>query len=219
VSALGSQFDVQQMPGGGTTLTVIEGSTEVLGATGERTVRSGQRLRIVDGAAGEVSDAGDLALATRWVNELLILKGRDNDELHRRVDQLFAQIGQTKMSSLYEEEVRALGDHCVVPLSRYICSDLSRSEDSKRREAAKIVADVAQPWSAGELITLLSDRDPVIRGLAAGALQRVTGETMGRTPDQWREAKPAPGDEPLGRWREWWNKNKNRFPGTPLPGS
>ena len=219
VTALGTQFDVLRNPGGDAVLTVVEGSTRV-GGTKELTgdgagdgtvVRSGQRLTISeDGRAGTPEDVHNLVVATRWVHEILVMKGRGNEELADRIDDLFAQIGHEKMAFMYEHEIRALGDHCVVPLARYLRSGRSRGADEKRHTAARILADVAQPWSAGELIELLDDRDGEVRYHAAAALARLTGETMDRTPEQWRDGRAS-----LDPWRQWWAENKERFPGAP----
>lgn len=214
VTALGTQFDLRHTAGGDSVLTVVEGATRVRGAGdagAETVVRSGERLTVSgSGRAGRPEQVRNLVTATRWVHEILLMKGRGNDELTARVDDLFAQIGRDKMAFMLEHEVRALGDHCVVPLTRYLQSDRSRGEDEKRRTAARILSDVAQPWSAGELIELLDDRDGDVRHHAATALHRVTGETLGRTADEWRAARA-----PLDAWRAWWAENKERFPGAP----
>lgn len=214
VTALGTQFDIQR-DGAQSILTVVEGSTRVNSAAAaggaETVVRSGQRVAIdAGGKAGQPEEVRNLVVATRWVHEILVMKGRGNDELAGRIDDLFAQIGEGKMAFMYADEIRALGDHCVVPLARYIRSDRSRGQDEKRQTAAQILADVAQPWSAGELIELLDDADGEVRYHAARALHRVTGETMDRTPEDWRGARSS-----LQSWREWWDRNKERFPGAP----
>jgi HEAT repeat protein len=114
------------------------------------------------------------------------------------------------------QEVRRLGDHCVVPLSRYIESDRSRqTEDDrmKRREAARIVGDVATTWAIPELINLLGDADGDVRYPAAVALQRLTSQSLGRRPEEWRDQPLATCAPTVNKWRDWWEKNKDRFPG------
>lgn len=215
VTALGTEFDLSCPDSSKTTLTVVEGSTRVKDQYGEKTVRSGERLTINSGRAQDPERAWDLYVATRWVNELLVMKGRDNAELSKRVDALFAQIGRVKISSMYEEEIRALGDHCVVPLTQFLCENGRQDTDEQRRSAARILADVAQPWSAGELIKLLPDRDGEVRYHAARALQRVTGDDMGRSPEQWRDESPGSGRAAIKKWQDWWARNKDRYPRLP----
>src|SRR5207302_11051128 len=112
---------------------------------------------------------------------ILILKGRNNKELARRIDGLLAQIGATKTSFLSEEEIRALGDHCVLPLTRFLESDRYRGDAGKRHVAANILADLAQPWSIPDLIILLRDNDGEVRYHAARGLARLTQQSFGRT--------------------------------------
>jgi ferric-dicitrate binding protein FerR (iron transport regulator) len=216
VTAVGTQFDVACSSANVATLTVVEGSTRVTDRSGaEKLVYSGEKLVISDGQSGAAAPVENLMIATRWVNEILVMKGRDDAELNRRIDELFADIGRSKMAYMYEDEIRALGDHCVVPLTRYISADTPGDEDYRRRTAARIVADVAQPWSAGELIRLLKDRDGEVRYHAARALQRVAPGVDSRTPEQWRDQSLmvcAPSSE---RWEKWWTENRKRFPATP----
>src|SRR5579862_5324941 len=97
----------------------------------------------------------DLARASKWIEEILVLKDRDNPELIGHVDDLLAHLGEEKMAFMYEDEIRALGDHCVLPLTRYIESARSAGQTARRRSAAGIVADSAQPWCIPYLIELL----------------------------------------------------------------
>ena len=104
-----------------------------------RSVAAGQQLAVEDGRAGEPAQVDNLVAATRWLHELLMLKGRGDPELATRIDDLFAQIGETKMAYVYEQDIRALGDHCVLPLVRYIESDRSQtsSRSSKRSRSRR----------------------------------------------------------------------------------
>jgi len=196
---------------------VLQGSIKVKESNNEQIVATGEQLSIVDGKISK-DRIYDLALAATWVNELLAMKGRDNQELGQRVNDLLARIGRTKMEEMYEGEIRALGDHCVLPLSRYIQSDLSKGPDQQYRRvtAARILSDVAQPWSIPELIALLADRDADVRYYAALGLKRLTAQTQGRSPEEWRDLPVAQTRENYQRWQTWWEKNKNRYPAGPM---
>jgi hypothetical protein len=213
-TALGTQFDLQSTAKLAT-CTVAEGSVRVSCPSGQDTLNAGQQLTVSDGRLGDKSANRDLALATRWVNEILVMKGRDNPELHRRIDDLFARIGEEKMSFLYEEEIRGLGDHCVVPLTRYIESPRSQGHAEKRAIAARIISDVAPPWGVPYLIELLNDPQGDVRASAAAALQRLTGKAMDRTAQQWRAEDVMACQPTINRWLEWWNENRQRYPGAP----
>ena len=212
ITALGTEFDIaadaQQA-----TLTVVEGSTRVKGNGAERTVSYGSQIHIVAGTPGEAEVVASLPVATRWVNELVMMKGRDSQEMQKRVDMLLASIGNEKMMYMYEDEIKALGDHCVLPLTRYIQSPLSTGDQHKRHQAARICTEMAQPWSIPQMIELLSDSDGEVRFYAARALQRLAVQNMGRSPEDWRGQKFV---NTLDKWNKWWQENKDRYPGGPM---
>ena len=211
-TALGTQFDLRTKPDE-TSLTVVEGSVRADGGGKTVVVEHGKQFVCAPGRLGNPRPVENLAMATRWVNEILVLKGRDDPELNRRIDDLFAQIGDQKMSFMYEEEVRALGDHCVIPLVRYLQSDRSTGHDAKRVLAAKIVADVAPPWAIPELMALLNDENGEVRESAATALKRLTGQDQGRSPAKWREDSVYACSPSSDAWQKWWARNKGRYPG------
>jgi hypothetical protein len=198
---------------GQTTLTVLDGTTQVRAGNAQTRVSPGEQLTVSDGHLSAPSPVGEMDSASRWLDEILVLKGRDNKELVGRINDLMAQIGQTKVSYLCESEIRALGDHCVVPLTRYIQSDRSSGDAERRIKAAQIVADSAQPWCIPYLIELLEDHDGAVRAAAAGAMQRLTGTDMGRSTEQWKTATPLDCRRTAGDWRAWWRQNKDQIPG------
>ncbi len=210
VTALGTEFDLQCRPKE-TVLTVLQGSTKVEGKGPETVVRGGQAAIIVDGSVRETQVIHNLVKATEWTHELLMLKGRDNPELAQRVNDILATIGQTKMDEISEQDIRSLGDHCVLPLTRYIQSPRSRAPGNHRRRilAARLVADLAQPWSIPYLIELLSDPDGQVRSSSAQALKRLTQCTFGGEPKAWGQ-RSSP--EACQEWQSWWKENKDRFP-------
>jgi hypothetical protein len=199
------------------TLTVVEGSVKVESAAGQSdVVRGGESLVCAPGRLTDKRQVENLMRATQWVDEILVMKGRDNPELTRRIDDIFAQLGHEKMWYLDAQEVRRLGDHCVVPLTRYIQSDRSKrtpEEETRRREAARIIGDVATTGSIPELINLLADDDGDVRYAAATALRRLTGSDHGRVPQQWRDQPLMTCAPQIQDWHAWWEKNKLRFPG------
>jgi len=114
---------------------------------------------------------------------------------------------------MYEDEIKALGDHCVLPLTRYVQSSLSANDIRKRHQAARILTEMAQPWSIPYMIELLKDNDGEVRFYSARALQRLVGHGMGRTPEEWRAQLRT---NTLNEWTQWWANNKERYPASPL---
>ncbi len=211
VTALGTEFDILCKPVE-TVLTVLQGATEVQGKGGTERVQTGQAATIVDGRVKERRPIGDPLELTSWTNEILTLKGRDNEELAKRVDDLLAQIGQAKADFFNEQQIRSLGDHCVLPLTRFIQSERSQANQRKRQMAAKIVADLAEGRSIPDLIRLLADRDRQVRYQAARGLRRLTGETLGREPEAWRDQSWQSSQQTRNQWADWWQENKHRYP-------
>jgi hypothetical protein len=216
VTALGTEFDVLCQPAE-VVLTVLQGATRLQTEKGAAEVKAGERARVVQGEITEKRAAYNLVQATGWVHEILIRKGRDNPELAQRINELFAQIGKTKTDYLSEEEIRGLGDHCVLPLTRYLQSEQSRQSgrEHKRLVAARILADLAPIASIPDLIGLLRDADPNVRFSAAKGLERLTGENRGLRAEDWRTAQPAVRAETQRKWQDWWQANKRRYPGVP----
>jgi ferric-dicitrate binding protein FerR (iron transport regulator) len=221
VIALGTQFDVWAKPDE-TRLAVLDGRTKVRGPGGETVVPSGYLATIVDGRVTAKRQDERLLEATAWVEELLQLKRGKDDEYVRRVNQqvndILAQIGNTKASPYFsDEEIRSKGYHCVVPLTRFIESDRSRgpAQQEKRHRAARLIADLAEPWHIPDLIGLLGDDDPEVRSQAARGLVRLAPEMEPLTPEAWCNEKPGTRDQALRKWRAWWEKNKDRYPRAP----
>jgi hypothetical protein len=216
VTAVGTQFDLSRQLGQ-VVLTVLQGATQLTVGQTKEIVKAGQGARIASGHMTEKRDVGDLELvrATRWVHEILVLKGRDNPELEKRVRDLLAQIVIEKAPYLTEEEIRGLGDHCVVPLTRFILSEQPQTPDLKARrvQAARILADLAQTWSIPDLMQMLGDSDGDVRFNAARGLKRLTMHEEGNSLEVWREQPPD--KEKLAGlqvgWQGWWDRNKDRY--------
>ncbi|MDA7977184.1 MAG: zf-HC2 domain-containing protein [Pirellulales bacterium] len=189
----------------GSILNVYQGEVEITNATGDATqVKAGQSVRLTGGAM-ESTPAGDPVLQTSWVNDILVEKGREDQELADRIEWLWNQVAAKgpAQAEMYESEIRALGSSSVIPLCNWVQSPASLSAPSKRVRAAKLLSDLAGPGSIPQLIELLSDHDGDIRYAAATALQRLTGKTHGCTPEEWR-ALPSPvRQKARGDWDNW----------------
>ncbi|MBI4583168.1 MAG: FecR domain-containing protein [Planctomycetes bacterium] len=194
------------------TVRVLEGAAVVKGQEREQAVPRGSTATVAAGRIREVKKEYDLVRQINWIHEILILKGGQNEELARRIDDLFAQIGQTKMELLYEQDIRALGDHCVIPLIRYVQSERSKGDEEKRVKAAGIVSDLAQPEHLADLLRLLADASAEVRYYAARALRRLTGHSLGRAQEDWRRLQGRNLDEALREWQRWWEKNQDGYP-------
>lgn len=213
ICARDAEFSVSCQPGEAV-LTVVKGAATVRGPGNEQTISAGERAKIVKGAVAENRSTLTPLLDTSWVNDLVCLKPPADPELAQRVNDILAQIGEAKLSYLYEEEIRRLGDRAVLPLLRFIASDRSLSDPARRTIAARIVADLATAEALDDLIDLLADDSPAVRSAAAQALFRLTGRDQGYSLDQWRTADAAMREAGVLAWRQWRIENGRRPGGT-----
>ena len=187
ITALGTEFDLL-CQSAESVLSVLEGATRVEGKERWQTVQSGEKAKIVNGVVTHKEQLGrKLDQATDWALDLLKLKGPNNKEVTRRVNDILASIGETKTGSFNEAEIRKLGYSCTTPLTRYVQSERSKNQADRRIMAMRIVADLAPASSVSDLIELLGDRDPEIRYYAALGLKRLTHETVGHEAKEWRK--------------------------------
>jgi ferric-dicitrate binding protein FerR (iron transport regulator) len=227
VTTVGTQFDLACRPQkdrSETIVTVIEGKTRVEGKGKSKSKEAeaglelsrGEMATIVDGEIADKRAAYQLVQATDWVHELLVLKGRDNPELAKRVNAMLAELGQTKLDFLNDAEIRSLGDRCVLPLIRFVESPESAQRSADRRHAMQILADLAQPWAIPELINLLADSDKEVRYQAAKSLQRLAGQNddvpHALPPSEWRDRPVSACTTERQRWECWWKANEHRYP-------
>ncbi|WP_254508812.1 zf-HC2 domain-containing protein [Anatilimnocola floriformis] len=196
------------------------GEVQVVNAEGEinlRTTAGEQRLnpgQVAEISGGEIKPVRhvDPMLSTRWMQPLMMRRGPDDAELKHRVDALLAQIGQSKIATLYEQEIRSLGEYGVLPLVRFIQSPLGEKDPTRRSAAMEIVADLAPVWLIPDLIDLLENPDASVRRQAAVALHRLTALDMNLGPNAWQEKPNDDQAKALDEWRGWWAAHRDRYP-------
>jgi hypothetical protein len=197
-------------------LTIAAGSSaiDIVTATETRRLQAGDSARVIGDDVESANGAFEPLLDASWMHPLLIQKGFADSELNERVNGLLAQLGRAKMSFLFERDIRGLGEYSALPLLRFVESTLSEEDVGRRQQAASILADVAPAWMVPDLIALLGDTDPVVRVAAARALTRLTGQTQGISPEQWRESGDVWGSA-HERWLAWWNENRRVYAARP----
>jgi hypothetical protein len=251
-----ARFDVA-CAAGSAAVTVVEGAARVdgpgrAGSPGRATtVRGGELVHVpaTDAAAGTgIGDAASAALmctpvadplaATRWLDDLLVLRPGDDPELAARVDALLARVAAEHAAAdmaaatpttgpvpvatspgPVERDLRARGQAWAVPLARYAVAGAPGPAGSapagaesggarsaavdlgKRRAAARLLADLATSPCVPDLVGLLADDDAEVRSRAAAALGRLTGRTLGFSPDRFAAEPRDPA--PAAAWRAW----------------
>lgn len=195
----------------GARLTVVEGEVDVETVAGSVAVGPGEKVRIVDGNVEEDPTWRDALLETAWVNSVLALRGSEHPELVKRLNRLLANVGAAKLSLLYEDELRRLGDDGVPPLVAYLNATRETPHTTQRATAARIVADVAGTRWIGELIELLVDGNGEVRFQAARGLERLTGRDQGIDAEEWRTRSMEECASGQSTWQEWWEGNRERY--------
>jgi len=210
----GGRVDFRCAPAG-SVLTAIHGPATVTDKLGSETrVPSGAAVTLVNGLASGQS-AGDVLLTTRWLNELLMLKGPDDPELTARVKDLLSRINEESTATRpaaapgpVEQSMRAQGDRWSEPLACHIRSPQSLVDRTTRLTAARLLADLAPPSAIGDLIGLLGDADGQVRFHAATALHRLTGQTLDRSPAQCASDPAEATKQTQAKWLAWWEQHK-----------
>jgi hypothetical protein len=206
-----AQFAVECQPNA-VRLIVVDGTVHVQTAQKSMEVGAGQHVRIVAGNVEEDPEGGDSLLETGWVNGVLACHSSEHPELVERVHRLLANVGAAKLSLLYEDELRRLGDDGVPPLLAYLASTRGTPDVAQRATAARIVADVAQTRWIADLITLLPDENAEVRFHAARGLERLTGRDQGCEARAWQSQPRSACAEGYQRWLEWWRGNRAHYP-------
>jgi hypothetical protein len=193
-------------------LFVLEGEVNV--QTGKESMRvgPGKHVQIVKGKLEDDPEWRDALLETAWVNSVAALGGSEHPEFVERVNRLLANVGSAKLSLLYEDELRRLGDDGVPPLLAYLESTRGDPTLAQRATASRIVADVAQSRWIADLISLLTDANADVRFHAARGLERLTGRNQGCTPQAWHEGPWTRCESPHKKWLDWWVENRDSYP-------
>jgi len=191
---------------------VCAGNVSVQAGPQSVEVGAGRQVKFVAGELSPRPEPCDDLLETAWVNNVLAMRGAQDPEFAARVNRLLASIGAAKLSLLYEDELRRLGDAGVPPLLAYLEATRETPHAGQRATAARIVADVAESRWIADLIALLTDTNGEVRQHAARGLERLTGRNQGCDGQTWQSGPWSACAEPYQRWRAWWSANRDRYP-------
>lgn len=111
--------------------------------------------------------------ATSWQLPLLALRDPLDSELQDRLTSMLSRVGQTKVSYLYEDQIRQLGPAGAVPLLAFVRSSESRQQPQLRSRAMQLAVETAAESSQSDFESLVDDEDPVIQKLSRQALERL----------------------------------------------
>ncbi|MDA1231503.1 MAG: hypothetical protein O2856_12070 [Planctomycetota bacterium] len=142
-------------------------------------VEPGQSWLVMNENTPVATGREDRLLAIGWQLPLLATRQPDDPELQNHLQSLLARIGQTKMSSLYDSQIRRLGPPGTIPLIAFVRSPASRDKPALRHHAMQIIADLAPESTRSDLEVLVSDSDPTVSKFASAALARLLKHRSG----------------------------------------
>ncbi|MBX3442297.1 MAG: zf-HC2 domain-containing protein [Planctomyces sp.] len=164
-------------------------------------LEGGRRL-LVRAGGSEVHESFDPIIDTAWMAPLLALRQEGGPELDSRLSRVLAGVGRSKASALYERQLVDLGAPGAIPLVAFLRSQDAAGTQDQRLAAANVIRRTAPASTIPDLVELLEDVEPEVRVAAAEALQRLTGETHGVPPEDWRTLGPAQ-RRAVAAWRKW----------------
>lgn len=192
------------------TLTVVHGAARFDGDGRTATVRTGELLQLPqDTGKLELTcePVHDAMVVTRWLDDLIVLLPAEHPELATRIDALLSRIAAERAAPTggvgpIERHVRSRGDLWAAPLARYARARMTSPTDpSQRTVAALLLADLATPACIPDLVELLADSQSDVREQSFVALRRLTGQTLGCSPEQFAATPYNP--VPAAIWRQW----------------
>lgn len=212
---VGNTCVVTSVKGHETSVFASKGSIDFLSDLTTTSLKRGEMVRIVDGKIVAGEQQFDPVAATRWIHAILKEKGPDNPELNERIRELLVHAGYAKVNFLYEDEIRNLGQHAVLPLMEYLASQQFQEDRRNRRRAAKLAADLAPSWAIPDLIDRIDDHDSQVAASCGNALVRLAGTDLSVPVDSWGDDIERR-KEVQKSWREWWQLRKDQMPKRPM---
>jgi hypothetical protein len=175
---------VKTVPKTLTALAVLDGQAQFAQGKSSQVIPASAACQVTGGVFSPPQPV-DPILRSRWIHELL-RPGKDDSEIDRRVGAMLVRMGQTKTPEEYEVEIRALGDRASGALLRAIRAPSPDMDAYHRREAARLLADLAGAYRVPDLVTLLEDPDREVRESAEKGLERLTGRKL-KSPEEWAD--------------------------------
>jgi hypothetical protein len=212
----GSTCVVTSVKGSEVNVMASKGNIDFQCESQNSNIARGQMVRIVDGKILPSDGSFDPIAATRWIHAILKEKGPNDPELNELIRELLLKTGYSKANFMYEDEIRTLGQHAVLPLLEYLAADEFTAQLQGRRRAARLASDLAPSWAIPDLIERLGDDDSQVAAVCAEALFRLAGTDLNQPVEKWRDNQELR-LEAQQQWRKWWQLKKAQMPKRPIP--
>jgi len=189
-----------------TTVIVFDGTVQVGSKRYAQKLTPGYWCTLMDATLNTPDPIGDGTIPTRWVHELLLQRGKSTPEVEIRLQDMFQMLGRYKKGEedLSDKGYRSLGTLSVTFLAKYLRTPPIPQETTRRRAAARILADIGTRAEAADLAATLKDPDADTRVILAKTLERLAGTNLRFDEAFWRGEKREAGEK---AWDEWVKKN------------
>lgn len=188
-----------------TTIMVLEGKARAFTkkfspeiTAGFYTVAYGAQLNTPDPMRNGSMD-------TAWVHSLLVERGKVDEEVTGRTDELLSILSKIQPNDPAEVALRSLGELAAEGTARWLGRSFLETQVARRAAAAHALADAATIKSAGLLSGLLQHNEAQVRVIVAGGLGRLAGgKDLGFKEEYWKGENQDAGRK---AWEEWVQKN------------
>jgi len=188
-------------PPAATAIRVLDGNVNAVSPKFHATVYAGFWASAVGQQLNTPDPAKNGSLDTAWVHPLLAERGRRDEEISNRMQELVAILANQKTNDPVEAALRPLGDLATPELARYLARPLHPTQAARRAAAARIIAETGTMKSATALVTLLQHSEPEVRVIAARGLARLNGgKDLGYGDPVWKGESLAAGQK---AWEDW----------------
>ena len=148
---------------------------------------------------------GNGSLSTAWVHSLLVERGKSDDEIATRTDELISIMSNITPNDPVEAALKSLGALAVPALVRFMSRSDLPTQVERRAAATRLLSEFVPLKSAKDLVGLLRHPEAEVRILAARGLTRLAGgKDFGFNDGFWKgDAR----DAGLKAWEEWVKQN------------
>ena len=144
------------------------------------------------------------SMDTEWVHSLLVEQGKQTEETSTRSVELLSILSKQAENDPAEAALRSLGELAAPEIARWLSRSFLETQISRRKAAAKALADSATVKSAALLSGLLTHQEAQVRMICAGGLARLAGKDLGFNDAYWKGDKLEAGQK---AWEEWVKQN------------
>jgi hypothetical protein len=186
-----------------TSFMVLEGKMQAFSKKFSPVITSGW---VATGYGSQLNTPDTIRCAsadTAWVHSLLVERGRVDEEVGMRSDELLSVLSKENPDPA-EPALRSLGELAAPAVARFLGRSVVETQVQRRAVAARILGDGVTVKTAGLLVPLLSHKESEVRIAGGRGLARVAGKDLGFNDAFWKGVNVDAG---VKAWEEWVKQN------------